>query len=92
MKGRVTAKTKFELGQVTAQRVLLLLPSLIDNIYFVNCIRLIQSYLRLTSHSVTIDTSGTCFACIRFFLAIIVLVVIPILPGRASVSGLTRGS
>ena len=56
---RVTAKkTKFELGRVTAQRVILLLPSLIDNIYIVICVGLIQSDFRLTSHSVTIDTSG----------------------------------
>ena len=46
-KNRVTAKTKFESGRVTAQTVTLLLPSLIDNIYFVICIGLIQSYLRL---------------------------------------------
>ena len=30
---RVTAKTKFEPSRVTAQRVILLLPSLIDNIF-----------------------------------------------------------
>ena len=34
---RVTAKTKFEPGRVTAQHIVLLLPSLIDNIYFVIC-------------------------------------------------------
>ena len=55
---QVTAKTKFEPGRVTAQRVILLLPNLIDIIYFVICIGLIQSYLRLTFHSVTIDTFG----------------------------------
>ena len=47
---RVTAKTKFEPVRATAQRVILLLPSLINNIYFVICIRLIQSYLRLRFH------------------------------------------
>ena len=57
-KNRVTAKTKFESGRVTAQTVTLLLPSLIDNIYFVICIGLIRRYLRLTFHSVTIDTFG----------------------------------
>ena len=41
---RVTAKTKFEPGRVTAQRVILLLPSLINNIYFVICIGLIPSW------------------------------------------------
>ena len=51
-------KNVFEPGRVTAQRVILLLPSLINNIYFVICIELIQSYLRLTSHSVTLSTSG----------------------------------
>ena len=40
-------KNKFEPGWVTAQHVILLLPSLIDNIYFVICIGLIQSYLWL---------------------------------------------
>ena len=44
---RVTAKKRVEPGRVTAQRVILLLPSLINNIYFVICIGLIQSYLRL---------------------------------------------
>ena len=34
-------KAKFEPGRVTAQRVMLLLPTLIDNIYFVICIRLL---------------------------------------------------
>ena len=38
---------KFEPGRVTVQRVLLLLPSLINNIYFVIYIGLIKSYLRL---------------------------------------------
>ena len=45
---RVTAKkNKFELGRVTAQRVILLLRSLINNIYLAICIGLIRSYLRL---------------------------------------------
>ena len=45
---QVTAKkTKLEPGQVTKQGVILLLPSLIDNIYFVICIGLMRSYLRL---------------------------------------------
>ena len=50
--------TKFEPGRITVQRVILLLSSLVDNIYFVVCIGLIQSYLRLTSLSAAIDTSG----------------------------------
>ena len=44
---RVSAKNIFEPGQVTAQRVIVLLPTLSNNIYFVICIGLMQSYLRL---------------------------------------------
>ena len=51
-------KTMFEPGRVTTQSIILLLPSLINNIYLVICIGLIPSYLRLISHSVSIDTSG----------------------------------
>ena len=93
--------TKLELGRATAQRVILLLPNLIDDIHFAICIGLIQSHLRLTSHSVTIDTSGrhltlsahrrrlllvySYMLCMyKPFLTIMQLVVIPTLPGRAS--------
>ena len=42
-----------------AQHVILLLPCLINNIFFVICFVLIQALLKtLTSHSVTIDTTG----------------------------------
>ena len=40
-------KTEFEPGRVTAQRVILLLPSLIDNTHFIICIGPIPSYLKL---------------------------------------------
>ena len=44
---RVTAKNKFAPGRVTAQCVILLFPSLINNIYVVICIVPIPSYLKL---------------------------------------------
>ena len=44
---RVPAKNKFEPGRVTAERVILLLPSLINNIYFAIYIGLMRSYLKL---------------------------------------------
>ena len=46
---RVIAKHQVQAGSShsAAQRFILLLPNLIDNIYFVICIGLIQRYLRL---------------------------------------------
>ena len=100
----VTAKTEFEPGRVTAQRIILLLPSLSKNIYFVICIELIQSYLRLwdlilSPKTLLVDISlyqhtdvllvySYMLCMCKPFLAIIVLVVILILPGRGSLSGL----
>ena len=106
LQGRVNIeslqKNEFELGRVTAQRVILLFSGLCNNIYFVICIGQIPKYRdTLTSHSVTIDTSSWnltlsalrrtagIFIHDRPFLASTVLVVISILPGRASLSGLT---
>ena len=89
MQGRVKIgslqKTDFQPGRVTAQRVILLLPSLINNIYFVICIGLILSY-SLYQHTDVLPVYSYMY---KPFLAIMVLVVIPILPGRASLSGLT---
>ena len=105
VKIRSLQRTNFEPGRVTAQHVILLLPNLIDNIYFVICIGLIQSYFKtLTSYSVTIDTTGWLllyqhtdvllvysYMLCRYkpFSAIMVLVVTPIFPGGAGLS--TRG-
>ena len=73
-------KNVFEPGRVTAQRAILLLPSLINNIYFVFCIELIPSYLDidisfchpkhfwLTSHSISTQTyCRYIHTCIRHF-------------------------
>ena len=89
-------KTKFEPGRVTEQRVILLLPSLINNIYFVICIGLIRSYLKLWHLILSLKTLLVDISLYQHtdilpvhsymykpFLAIIVLVVIPILPGLA---------
>ena len=77
-------ETEFELGRVTAQGVILRLPSLINNLYFVICIGLIQSYLRHLTLSAHSRTAGIFIHALHVkpFLAIIVLVVIPILLGQ----------
>ena len=50
-------KTIFKPGRVPAQFIILLMPSLINNIYFVKWVntKLLKT---LTSHSVTIDITG----------------------------------
>ena len=58
MQGRVKIgslqKNKFEPGRVTAQRVILLLPSLFCNLHWAET----ELLKTLTSHSFTINTSG----------------------------------
>ena len=90
-------KTKFEPGRVTAQRVILMLRSLINHIYFVICIGLIRSYLKLldlilSPQTLLVDISLYLFTDVLLvysymlclykpFLAIIVPIFIPFFAG-----------
>ena len=98
MQGRITAIDQVRAGQVTVRRVILLLLSLINDIYVVICIGLIRSNLRLWNFILSlwkllVDISlyqHTDFVLVysymlcmyKTFLAFIVPVVIPILPGQ----------